>query len=1000
MSAHSEAGWSGPEPAPRRRGNDAGITTAPERVRPPPGTQLPSSERYRWRDELGRGGMGTVHAVFDARLGREVALKLLARGDRRAAARVAREAEVAARLEHPAIVPVYDAGETPGGQAFFTMRLVRGRSLALALAEATDLPARLALLRPLLTVAEAIAYAHSRGVVHRDLKPANVMLGAFGEVQVVDWGLAAVTGEADAFAGVGVGTRGFAAPEQLAGSATAHAAADVHGLGAILRALIAEVAAPEDLRAIADKACARAPADRYATPERFAEDLRRFLDGQPVKARNYTSWDLAARFVRAYRRLLGIALLALLAGAVVFALAYGRLDDARSRAERAERHTRAALAEQSETYGWALERQALEALASGAAAEAEILSAHALANRDSPRTRGILMRAHAGPRLEVTRSRAVASCDRVFFGHDAYVCAREGQMHFYGDGEPVPRWSVRQDASEVAVGSREVLFLASSGASLRSRATGEELALLRGLYPTNGARVSPSGELSAKFGPVLVARGADGMVRRYAPCRTGRATALALGDTRVAGACAEGQVAIVERDRVGADPGPGSRAESDAQATQTIATPFGQPGGLGPIFSLAFDGGATRLALGGVGGHLAVLDLVTGELEGPWKLSDRALARVEFLGPRHLLVSTDGDAGLVFDTATGLVRVTFPERLSGRLRAGPAGPHASVGADRWAWSLPDDAPPATLTAPAGLSSAAYERRGRWVALARGDGAVSIRDLAQGTLLGEVTLGDAVVKRVAASRDGAHLMAATAADPGFHAIDLRAMSVRPAEGVDDLLALKRIVSWDSPTGERFVASPYREGLYIFDDAHFDAQLAAPAFLDLAASPDRRRVVGLGQHGEVRELSGDRRLLRRGRRAFAVALAVSNAGELAFAFRGRIRWDQADGTVREWPMDLTPLDLAFDAEGRRLAVGSREGAVALYDRDGRLLALVQDGQDRVPWVGFAPDSRLGAACWDGALRFYDPGVLERSPAELVDAAERAWSLDLAEVLRPRD
>ncbi|MEZ4248647.1 MAG: protein kinase [Polyangiales bacterium] len=127
--------------------------------------------RYEWQDVLGSGGMGTVHAVHDTLLGRDVAMKQVRTT---AASRGARElltweAWITARLEHPAIVPVYDAGETPEGHRFFTMRLVRGRALSEVLAdEVTALPT---LLRAFLTVCEAVAYAHAHGVAHRDHRP-------------------------------------------------------------------------------------------------------------------------------------------------------------------------------------------------------------------------------------------------------------------------------------------------------------------------------------------------------------------------------------------------------------------------------------------------------------------------------------------------------------------------------------------------------------------------------------------------------------------------------------------------------------------------------------------------------------------------------------------------------------------------------------------------------------------------------------------------------------
>ena len=150
-----------------------------------------SPAHYRVEGEFARGGMGRVLRARDRRLGRTVALKELHEdAGPGAAGRFVREALVTARLQHPAIVPVYEAGRWPGGRPFYAMKLVEGRSLDALLRDAGDLAGRLALLPHLIAVAEAVAYAHSQRVVHRDLKPANVLVGPFGETVVVDWGLA------------------------------------------------------------------------------------------------------------------------------------------------------------------------------------------------------------------------------------------------------------------------------------------------------------------------------------------------------------------------------------------------------------------------------------------------------------------------------------------------------------------------------------------------------------------------------------------------------------------------------------------------------------------------------------------------------------------------------------------------------------------------------------------------------------------------------------------
>lgn len=144
--------------------------------------------------------MGRVVAVFDKKLGREVALKELLSGGQEASTssqRLAREAWITAQLDHPGIVPVFDAGRAADGTLYYTMPVIRGRSLADALESATTDEARRALLPRVLAAAQAVAHAHEQGVIHRDLKPANIMVGSLGETQVVDWGLARSARAAD-----------------------------------------------------------------------------------------------------------------------------------------------------------------------------------------------------------------------------------------------------------------------------------------------------------------------------------------------------------------------------------------------------------------------------------------------------------------------------------------------------------------------------------------------------------------------------------------------------------------------------------------------------------------------------------------------------------------------------------------------------------------------------------------------------------------------------------
>ena len=145
--------------------------------------------RYRLLERVARGGMGVVYVAEDEKLERRVALKVLdAPGeDRDLANRLIREALVLARLEHPGIVPVHDVGTLADGRVFYTMKFVQGQRLDQYIASAASLSDRL---RIFLRICDAVAFAHAHGVLHRDLKPANIMVGSFGEVLVMDWGLA------------------------------------------------------------------------------------------------------------------------------------------------------------------------------------------------------------------------------------------------------------------------------------------------------------------------------------------------------------------------------------------------------------------------------------------------------------------------------------------------------------------------------------------------------------------------------------------------------------------------------------------------------------------------------------------------------------------------------------------------------------------------------------------------------------------------------------------
>jgi len=315
-----------------------------ERLREGAETPDLSGTRYRLLERVARGGMGVVYAAEDVKLDRRVALKVLdvpeTNGD--LASRLLREARVLALLEHPGIVPVHDVGTLADGRVFYTMKFVEGQRLDKFVESVPSIPDRL---RIFLRICDAVAFAHARGVLHRDLKPANIMLGSFGEVLVMDWGLAkilrgsapenlrpAADPEATIFDkstpataadettvlsvvtdhGAVMGTPGYMSPEQARGDVEhLDARSDIFSLGTLLRFLLTDGFSDsppvrargldKSLESIIGKATANVPQDRYESVSELAIDVSRYLDGVAVGAHPESFFEKATRFYRRYR---------------------------------------------------------------------------------------------------------------------------------------------------------------------------------------------------------------------------------------------------------------------------------------------------------------------------------------------------------------------------------------------------------------------------------------------------------------------------------------------------------------------------------------------------------------------------------------------------------------------------------------------------------------------------------------------------------------------------
>lgn len=510
--------------------------------------------RYRRGPSIGSGGMGTVWRARDTHLDRDLAMKVSASRQRRGTPgrpparsrgvyRLLDEARVMGQLDHPGVLPVHDVGLDDDGHAWFTMDLVEGQDLNAVLKEARRSGAlpedfRLPrLIRILVQVAETVAFAHERGVLHRDLKPHNVMVGRFGQVHVMDWGLARVdagrapgaerppsmrrAGDEELLTVDGdvIGTPAYMAPEQATPGGRVDERTDVYSMGALLyhvlagRAPYAEGAssaaggtgtildavrsgppaglalvapdAPAELVAVAERAMSRQPAKRYGSMLELRDDLLAWADGRPVAAASPGLWTHAVKWARRNRLAAAAALLALASAVIGTALTL-----------RAERHrTRDARTKNAELE---LERAATrkEARRAGAVAFAASMDA----------ARSALDRGSAREARRVLDGIPPGDRDWVW-DLVAQEVDRADVVLTPADGEPLGELASDPGTGRLAVavgGDVIVLHPAAPGERLRLRAcTGEVSALA--FHPWTGA---------------LAIGGAQGEVALWAPGST------------------------------------------------------------------------------------------------------------------------------------------------------------------------------------------------------------------------------------------------------------------------------------------------------------------------------------------------------------------------------------------------------------------------------------------------------------------------------------------------
>jgi WD40 repeat protein len=987
---------------------------------------------YELLEEIGRGGMAVVYKARQVSLNRTVALKMLLGGQFASAEEVQRfrlEAEAAATLDHPNIVPIHEVG-VHDGQPYFCMKLIGGGNLAQRLHDFTrDHHSAAALLAQ---VARAVHHAHQRGLLHRDLKPANVLLDADGRPLVTDFGLAKrVQSEARLTAtGAVVGTASYMAPEQAAGKKGLTTSADVYSLGAILyelltgrppfqggdsletlyavqqreperpRALNPRV--PRDLETICLKCLHKDPARRYGSAEALAEDLECWLEGRPISARPVGAVERGWRWCRRNPAVAGLT------AAIVLALLFG-MAVATFSAVRAEQARRLAQAERKRAL-YEQERADQEAKAAAVAAERErqardqaerqlyAAEIHLAQQAWQEANTGRALELLGGAKSERPDGRDLRGWEWQYLWH---LCHADLLTLHHGDY--VYSVACTPDGKRLASAGAQAVVVWDAD-------TGRRLLTLPAKVTAAGVAFSPDGK-------------------------------------QVASATGDGTVKVWDADT-------GKVVHTIAKGARM----FSQE-------SVAFSPDGRRLALAGTDHDVKVWDLATGLRALTLSRDDLCLG-VAF-SPDGKRLASAGKAGpTVWDAATGkqLLTCRGQKRWGNAVAFSPDGARlASAGEDHtvYVW---DAATGKELFVCKGHTEAvravAFSPDGRHLASAGWDRTVKVWDAATGQE--EVTLRGHTreVTGVAFRPDGARLISGgmdgtvrvwapaaqgartLRAGGAIGAVAFSPDGRRLAAGGEG----RTLTVWDAASGKQELTLPAHEGgiatvvfspdgtrlatggwdrtLKVWDAQTGREVYARPeaACVDrVAFSPDGRWLAsGSGWFSHNGQVKLHDAATGKEERTFPVEGPVEYVHGLAFSpdgvylaaaleSQGLVIWEAATGKrVRVLPgsppavafapdgrrlavagperlLDLDTgrevaafqghaamvVSIAFSSDGRRLATGSRDGTVKVWDAaEGRELLTLKGHTDWVESVAFSPDGkRLASGSRDGTVKVWD-------------------------------
>ncbi len=983
--------------------------------------------RYLVKGVHGRGGQAKVLLAFDEEMDREVALKVMRNPGTSSsmppyssmrstpgALRFLREAKVTASLEHPNIVPVHELGRREDGSLYYTMRLVRGRTLAKSLEECKTLAERLKRIGSFWDVCNAVAFAHSKGVIHRDLKPENIMVGEFGETVLLDWGVAKVHGERDigasdlkreidrlhqdsdrTQAGTAVGTPSYMSPEQAMGLVDEiDGRSDVWGLGAVLYEILtgrppfkgqtpvqtldavvnkphlpvrtAVPEAPRELTAIAEKCLQKEKADRYQSAHELATEIEAFMTGGRVHAYHYSSLELVRRFYAQNRAAVvaaGLLLAVIVAALISVSVALKSETQARAR-EYQERltanfHLAQAFAEKADRMS---EDQRFLSTALFASASLLHNPAHPLSPFFDP---GFAAQV---PASEQSRVGAASQTYRAGFGTYATL------SRSLSTGDVADQVAFSRDGTLLvaASGQRVVRFRLPGGEPLPPLSGGHQ----EYIY---GVAISPDASLIAscdRAGQVVVWDAAAAKPRFQLKAHEGAAHNVAFtpDGTRLVSSGYDGTLKVIDL--------------ADGKIAASLATPAQHLNSL----ALSADG---KLAAVSADDHLArIIDLATGK-PLPQVFAHDSIALAASFSPDGTLLATGSEDRRVriWEAATGKLLHTLEGHRDGvpGLDWSPDGKLlGTVGWDKSTrlWDVAEGLPLITLGSHDDLSyGIAFAPDGRSFATTGYDKVVKLWQLRQAPGLTTLRGHSGVIYGLAFSRDGSRL-ASGSWDKKVIVWDLK--SHKPlatlsghTEAIDGGVALdaeaRRAVSGGRDGTVRIWDVASGKPLHVL-------QSSKSIVYGISMSPDGRLAASSGQDARVHlwdvESGAELRTLT-GHEAVADRTAFSPDGSL-LATAGY------DKTVRLWEVKTGKMlkvlsghqdwvsGAVFSADGKRLASSGKDGVAIVWD--------VESGQQTL--------RLLGHTQWVNDVRFSPDGKLLATGSD--DTTVRVWSAQTGKTL----